>query len=377
MFLLVFLFLSAPGFIGPPKGEPPEFSLTRNLTLGGDGTGGSEILSGTAAAVANDAGTIYVLDPGGFRILIYGKDGRLQGQFGRLGQGPGEFAEPVAITLDAAGNAVIFDTGHHKMAVFKAGGEFLRETRFPSNIHGVFHPVSLPNGNLAFTAYQLDGDLQMSYTLTLFRPDLQPLKTIYNTAMPKLDWNQVSNPSFWSGFLKDQFELTANGFPQQALAGDRLVTALSNAYRGDISDQNGNRLAQFTADYKPKLHSDASKEAFCEPIWQNLAANPALAESLTQSTFRRALGQTEALTTVPPIFALGGRGDGFFVLTDFDLIARRGRIDFFNKNGEPVGRAAYQGSYHQLTATATALYSVGPNDNDDIVVQRFQIGERP
>ncbi len=56
-------------------------------------------------------GRIYVADTHYARVMIFEPDGRLVGQFGRRGYGPGEFIMPTDVAVDAVGNLYVSEYG--------------------------------------------------------------------------------------------------------------------------------------------------------------------------------------------------------------------------------------------------------------------------
>ncbi len=353
--------------------EAGQIELAEDLAIGGADAEDIALFTATTSLVVDGTGTMFVLDSGNQRIVVFDADGGFVRSFGQVGQGPGEFTEPVAMTLDEKGNLAVFDTGSHKMILLDKRGGFIRDARFASQIHGLYQPVILPGGNMAFTAYRLDGELQMSYDLSVYDADLKRIHTIHALALPKLDWSQVAQPSFWVGFLKDQFELHGGGFPLKAVCGGRLVTARTHEYRLLAHDGGGKQKEEWTIAYKPKVMAEEAREIYCERVWQDLAANPALTASLTQPVFNRAMAASAAWQTRPPIAALCSLGEGFAVLADYDILTGKGRLDLFSRDGQILARGPYRGTAQFLMGTKTHLYAVGPDEDDYVVVRRFRV----
>jgi DNA-binding beta-propeller fold protein YncE len=79
----------------------------------------------TDVAVAPD-GTFYVSDGyGNSRVLKFSRDGRLLRQWGKKGNGEGEFDLPHAVCLDAKGRVYVGDRENNRVQVFDADGQFL------------------------------------------------------------------------------------------------------------------------------------------------------------------------------------------------------------------------------------------------------------
>ncbi len=80
------------------------------------------------ASVAVDAGgTVYVADSENDRIQTFTEAGRHLGEWGASGSGPGELATPEAVAVDASGDVYVADKGNHRIEKFSATGAYLAE----------------------------------------------------------------------------------------------------------------------------------------------------------------------------------------------------------------------------------------------------------
>ncbi|MDE2654458.1 MAG: hypothetical protein OXI71_11685 [Gemmatimonadota bacterium] len=87
--------------------------------------------------VAFDAtGRLYAFDEDAMRIVVVRPDGNLEHEFGREGEGPGEFILPTAFTVLRDGTAVVFDGGRQAFLLFRPDGTFDRQVRFPAASDG-------------------------------------------------------------------------------------------------------------------------------------------------------------------------------------------------------------------------------------------------
>ena len=92
----------------------------------------------TVRSVAFDAsGNLYVFDGSGTdggrwlnpRVLVFDSTGTFLREFGRPGEGPGEFNAPMALAVLHDGTAVVSDIGHRAYQLFDESGAFLRSVR--------------------------------------------------------------------------------------------------------------------------------------------------------------------------------------------------------------------------------------------------------
>ena len=347
-----------------------QYELKEDLVLGADDALDLFFTSHTRMAAHPD-GRLYVLNPGQHRILVFNPAGELIRSFGKRGPGPGEFSEPVSLALDQAGRLHVFDAGFHKMVVFNPDGTLVREQGFANGTHAIYNPLILRDGNIAFTAYKLDETYQVAYDLSLYSPELELIQQLHITRLPKTDWRQPRDNAFWVAFLVGQLDAIAR-MPLHARMGNILVSGISGTYKGSLHDGQGKEIGRFGRDLKPRALSDAAKEALCEPVWQDLAANPTYSP-LTLPVFQQALDRTENLISLPPMRWIISLGEGFAVLANLDPVKREGHLDLFDKKGDYLGSVAYQGPGQFLHGVGAKLYALGYDDEEDMVIKRYSL----
>lgn len=109
-----------------------KFTKTGQLlqTLGVSGESGNDerrFDKPTDVAIS-PGGDIYVSDGyGNQRVVHFDRSGRFVRQWGKLGTGPGEFAVPHTIALDAAGRVYVGDRENARVQVFSPEGKFLSQ----------------------------------------------------------------------------------------------------------------------------------------------------------------------------------------------------------------------------------------------------------
>lgn len=86
---------------------------------------------GMIAGVDFDAaGRLHVLDGQAARVFVVGVDGELVREYGRAGEGPGEFEDAAWIGVAGEGRAIVFDWQRNGFHVFDARGRTERLVRF-------------------------------------------------------------------------------------------------------------------------------------------------------------------------------------------------------------------------------------------------------
>ena len=112
---------------------------------------------GQVAKVAFDAaGNLFVFDALGsrtVRVLVFDSTGGFLREFGRSGQGPGEFDYPVGFAVLRDGTTVVRDLGHRAYQLFDPSGQYLRMVRTSNSPGGVASSRTIqgdPRGGAVF-----------------------------------------------------------------------------------------------------------------------------------------------------------------------------------------------------------------------------------
>jgi len=84
-------------------------------------------LQDPAGVAVTARGEILVSDRARHQIYRYSPDGKLLGQIGSQGAGPGQFNQPGALSLDGEGNIYVADIGNNRVQVLDPEGRFLKQ----------------------------------------------------------------------------------------------------------------------------------------------------------------------------------------------------------------------------------------------------------
>ena len=104
--------------------------VTRTFLLkwGKSGTGDGEFNGPTDVTMyleGIDPKYVYVVDSGNNRIQKFDGVGNFIGKWGTLGDGDGEFNQPVSVEIDDEGNVYVTDFGNNRIQKFDSNGNFV------------------------------------------------------------------------------------------------------------------------------------------------------------------------------------------------------------------------------------------------------------
>ena len=92
------------------------------------------------------AGNLHVLDGSNARVVVVSPGGGLVREFGRRGDGPGEFRSAAALAVTRSGSAIVFDPSKLGFQIFGPGGEFVRSSSMRREAEGPFSLVRITGG---------------------------------------------------------------------------------------------------------------------------------------------------------------------------------------------------------------------------------------
>jgi DNA-binding beta-propeller fold protein YncE len=96
----------------------PDGTFVRELTSG---------FYGPRGLAVDQKGAVFVVDTGNNRVVRFSASGEKDREWGRKGNGPGEFLEPVGVAIDASGQVYVSDNGNGRLQVFSRDGKFVSE----------------------------------------------------------------------------------------------------------------------------------------------------------------------------------------------------------------------------------------------------------
>jgi hypothetical protein len=110
----------------PPKGAPTKLVLEELYSVGGGDKPEESFADISALDVLKD-GTVYVLDTKDSRVKVFDAKGKFVRAFGKAGQGPGEFNQPVGILITPENEVLVEDALNQRLAFFSLAGTFIRQ----------------------------------------------------------------------------------------------------------------------------------------------------------------------------------------------------------------------------------------------------------
>jgi len=164
----------------PQPGKPSGVTLQKDLVLGGESEGQDYPFSLLSYLVIDDDENMIVLDNKESCIKIFDKSGKKIQQFGRKGEGPGEFQAPTTLTVIKGGQIGVIDPSNHRFSYFSHGGECQRElslekyfriSRVKADRRGFIYADF-------FTVVDAQKDIVYTVDLKKFDPDLKPVATL-------------------------------------------------------------------------------------------------------------------------------------------------------------------------------------------------------
>lgn len=150
----------------------PNGTLLMKLGIAGEpGSDSSHFNQPTDVAVAMD-GSFYVADGyGNSRIVKFSASGKFLFQWGRKGNGRGQFQIPHSVDIDGDGNVIVADRENARVQKFDTKGNFLEEWRNPSGGAVYAIKVVFANHSLFAVDYLIKNDTLISGSdIIQFRP---------------------------------------------------------------------------------------------------------------------------------------------------------------------------------------------------------------
>lgn len=286
------------------------------------------------------SGDLYVMDDQGGRVVVVGREGEFVREFGRIGDGPGEFAgntnTAVGFAVLRDGRSVVFDPGHSVFQVFAPDGEFARSVRMPGNSLYTIRTL-LPardGGNVITTrvaAVGPGGGPEPSFR-PVYRLVLTGDEAVQDTVIRA--WRPSGDPD---GF---EPELVAGALP-----GGGLVYTDSSAYAIKVAAGNGELTRVLTRPFRPEPVTGRIREREIErQLEENeeraARSNSPFAAAMAERR-RESIRNMEFYPEVPVVRDLQTSWEGsIWVLRRGEEPTGDGPIDVLTPDGRYIGTFA-------------------------------------
>jgi len=315
-----------------------------------------EVFSRVTAVGFGESGDLYVMDDQGGRIVVVSPEGEFVREFGRIGDGPGEFSASsntaVGFTVLRDGRTVVFDPGHRAFQAFEPDGEFERSVRMPGGSFQVIRPLA-PAGDGQNVITTTVGTVSQGDPAGDPEPAIRP---VYRFVLTGEEAVQDTVIRAWrpSG--------DAEGFSPalvaRALPDGRLVYTDSSAYAIKVAARDGELTRVLTRPFRPEPVTDRIRE---EEIERQLEENEERAArsgdelaAARAELARRRIRSMDFYHEVPVVRTLRTSWEGtIWVRRRGDEPGSNGPIDLLTADGRYLGT---------LAADATAMPSAfGPD----------------
>lgn len=337
-----------------------------------------EVFGRVSAVGFGESGNLHVMDDRGGRVVVVSQEGEFVHEFGRIGDGPGEFSAnsntAVGFTVLRDGQTVVFDPGHSAFQMFGSNGEFDRSVRMPGGSMYLirrFSPARDGRGVIATSvdAFGMGGpvdDPEPSFR-PVYRLVLTGDEVVQDTAIRA--WRPSGDPGAFAPAL------VARALPDGA-----LVYTDSSAYAIKVATRDGDLIRVLTRPFRPEPVTGRVREAeierqLAEAEERAAGSDDRLAAARAQLA-RQRIGSMEFHHEVPVVRDLRTSWEGtIWVRRRGEEPTDDGPIDLVTPDGRYIGT---------LAADATAMPSAfGPDglvafrERDEFDVSRVVVKRLP
>jgi len=101
-------------------------SLTEEWAIGGAKAGPDAMFSSIRNFIVDEAGNVYVLDSKESLIRVFSSSGRFLRQIGKKGDGPGELASPLRLSIHRTSRELVVSQNSRRITFFDLEGKYIR-----------------------------------------------------------------------------------------------------------------------------------------------------------------------------------------------------------------------------------------------------------
>jgi len=248
--------------------------MTNVWTVGTDEGRDWEMFAGIRSVAFDRRDNLYVLDQQNNRVVVFDATGRYLRQFGRKGQGPGEFGAPMQLAVTTDDQVVVSDLGNRAFIVFRTDGEYVRNVPYADGMMiglGGIGMYAHPQGGIVSRSSSMirPDNPQQDNVTTIFRLPLQeraPTTALLSLTLPKPQIQQ--GPGGREGgqsFRIVSMDPVFGARPTFGVLPDGGVAVhYESNYNIRVLDGSGRAVRTITRPIQPKRVTERDKEAWDE-----------------------------------------------------------------------------------------------------------------
>ena len=216
-------------------------------------------------------GNLHILDGQAGRVLVVNSGGERIRQYGRAGEGPGEFEEATWVGATASGRAIVFDFQRNGFHVFGAEGEIERLVRFRGDYSLVPEQFDLASGGSALIPNGTVNSMSLAAALAgRGNPATRVTRPVVRLL---LDGDRVRTDTIAQAWMPDpeqaRFRTPDGSDRERSLTPPLLVGALpdggvaysdSSGYRIKVTDPRGSLERVLVRPFLPRPMTDRIRE---------------------------------------------------------------------------------------------------------------------
>ena len=224
---------------------------------------------GTVGRVGfDDAGNLHVFDRLAARVVVVNPDGDFVREFGRRGEGPGEFQSAMDMVVMHDGRVVVADMGHRAYHLFDSGGSLERMVRIGGGLAMVREMYPEAGGESVIRGAKMLGVVYHSVlrdSIVVF-PDPRTIERIFLTGDEATvetaaevwgpAWTKPATRPFGGGPQQVIVRGDRRGFEPElyagVLPGGRIAFSDSSAYAIKIAERDGRISSILTRPFAPE-----------------------------------------------------------------------------------------------------------------------------
>lgn len=329
-----------------PKGKAQTIVFKEELRISPAAIGREDLtwVGARCAIAANNKGHMFIMDQAGCRILEFGADGKFLRQVGKKGEGPGEFFDPMNLTILEDQNIIVSDTKGFfpQFNYFDAELKYKDRKAMPEKGLVLFSAIFSPDAKHLYSYTMKPKDREKATIGGMFlTKDLTPVIKFHETDVTMITPAQMNQPGFWESYMAQWFRLAPtkqpmmcfdqSGKPYSAINGKYEVTRYTKDFKPELV---------FTKKYRPKPLDDAERDALVDAIRDQVLSSmpPQVHAMLTEARVRKAVELAEFPASKQPIYGLVPMEKGYLmVLSDYNAKTHASVADIFDPKGQFIG----------------------------------------